>query len=236
MMRLLAVDTSTLSCGVAVADGETLLSETLLVSRQTHSRHLLGMVEETLGRSGLALSELDGFSVTSGPGSFTGLRIGMSVVKGLAEVAGKPVVGISTLSALARGASLSERPILAMLDARKGEVYAALYQPDGRGKVGALSPPEAIRPETLLSRIDGEALCIGTGAVTYGALIREVLGRRAVFSSAQDVIRPSVVAALAYEAFCRGEGEDAAALAPLYLRKSDAEIALEGRDRSKGHG
>lgn len=236
MMRLLAVDTSTLSCGVAVADGEDLLSETLLISRQTHSRHLLAMVEETLARSGLALSEMDGFAVTRGPGSFTGLRIGMSVVKGLAEVAGKPVVGISTLSALARGASLSDRPVLAMLDARKGEVYAALYRADGRGKMDETLAPEAIRPEALLGRIDGEVLCVGTGAVTYGVLLRETLGRRAVFSPAQDVIRPSVVAALAYEAFRRGEGEDAATLAPLYLRKSDAEIALEGRNRSKGHG
>lgn len=235
-MRLLAVDTSTLSCGVAVTDGDGLLSESLFTSRQTHSRHLLGMVEETLLRSGLSLSDLDGFSVTQGPGSFTGLRIGMSMVKGLAEVAGKPVVGIPTLTALARGAVLADKPILAMLDARKGEVYAALYLPDGKGGVKELSPPEAVRPEVLLSRIEGETLCIGTGAVTYAALLGEMLGDHALFASDYDTIRPSVVASLAFESFQRGEEADAAALTPLYLRKSDAEIALALRNASKGHG
>jgi tRNA threonylcarbamoyladenosine biosynthesis protein TsaB len=234
-MRLLAVDTSTLSCGVAVTDGDGLLSECLFTSRQTHSRHLLGMVEETLSRSGLALSDLDGFSVTRGPGSFTGLRIGMSVVKGLAEVTGKPVVGISTLLALARGAVLADKQILAMLDARKGEVYAALYAPDGKGGVTELLPPEAVRPEVLLSRLGGETLCIGTGAVTYASLLGEMLGEQARFAADYDTLRPSVVARLALESFQRGEETEAAALVPLYLRKSDAEIALALREASKGH-
>ncbi len=235
-MRLLAVDTSTLSCGVAVADDEELLSESLFTSRQTHSRHLLGMVEETLSRSGLALSDLDGFAVTRGPGSFTGLRIGMSVVKGLAEVAGKPVAGISTLEALARGAVLAGKPILAMVDARKGEVYAALYAPDGKGGVTELSPPEAVSPEALLSRIDGEVLCVGSGAVAYREAIEGTLGGKAFFAAECNTIRPSVVANLAFGAFQRNEAVAAAAVSPLYLRKSDAEIALELRNASKGHG
>ncbi|BCS95809.1 tRNA (adenosine(37)-N6)-threonylcarbamoyltransferase complex dimerization subunit type 1 TsaB [Desulfoluna limicola] len=235
-MRLLAVDTSTLSCGVAVADEGGLLSESLFTSKQTHSRHLLGMVEETLLRSGLALSDLDGFSVTRGPGSFTGLRIGMSVVKGLAEVAGKPVAGISTLEALARGAVLANKPILAMVDARKGEVYAALYAPDGKGGVAELSSPEAVSPEALLSRIDGDVLCVGTGAVAYREAIEEALGEKALFAAECNTIRPSVVASLAFEAFRRNDIVSAAAVSPLYLRKSDAEIALELRSASKGHG
>jgi len=236
MMRLLAVDTSTQSCGVAVVDGEGLLSESLFASRQTHSRHLLGMVEETLARTGLALLDLDGFAVTRGPGSFTGLRIGMSVVKGLAEVAGKPVAGISTLEALARGAVLAGKPVLAMLDARKGEVYAALYKPDGKGGVTELLPPEAVCPDVLLRRIDAEVLCIGTGARAYAASIGEVLGEQALCAPEYDTIRPGVVASLALEAFSRGEATEAAALSPLYLRKSDAEIALESRNAAKGHG
>jgi tRNA threonylcarbamoyladenosine biosynthesis protein TsaB len=235
-MRLLAVDTSTLSCGVAVADEEGLLSESLFTSRQTHSRHLLGMVEETLSRSGLALSDMDGFAVTRGPGSFTGLRIGMSVVKGLAEVVGKPVAGISTLAALARGAVLAGKPILAMLDARKGEVYAALYAPDGKGGVTELLSPEAVKPEALLSRIDGEVLCIGTGAVAYAEAIQEALGERVVFAPEYNTIRPCVVANLGFDAFQGSEEAEAGALTPLYLRKSDAEIALELRSAPKGDG
>lgn len=234
-MRLLAVDTSTLSCGVAVTDGKGLLSECLFTSQQTHSRHLLGMVEETLARSGLTLSELDGFGVTRGPGSFTGLRIGMSVVKGLAEVAGKPVVGVSSLEALARGAALAEMPVLAMVDARKGEVYAALYAPDGKGGVVELSPPEAIRPEVLVTRVTGPLLCLGTGAVAYAGLFRERLGECVRFAPDYDTLRPSVVARLAVEGLHRGLGIDAGALSPLYLRKSDAEIALTARQGLTGH-
>ncbi len=234
-MRLLCVDTSTLSCGVAVTDGEGLLSESLFTSGQTHSRHLLGMVEETLARTGLTVMDLDGFCVTKGPGSFTGLRIGMSVVKGLAEVAGKPVVGISTLAALAHGAVLAGMPILAMLDARKSEVYAALYHPDGnQGMVEQLSP-SALRPECLLDGMQGDVLCIGTGAVTYAGLIADTLGAKAHFAQDYNTIRPSVLAALAVAAFKRGEAMDAAALTPLYLRKSDAEIALACRNGAKGH-
>ena len=234
-MRLLAVDTSSLSCGVAVLGGDGLVSEGLFTSKRTHSRHLLGMIEETLARAELSVTDLDGFAVTRGPGSFTGLRIGMSVIKGLADVAEKPVVGVSTLACLAQGALLAGKPVLAMVDARKGEVYAALYAPDGKGGMSEVWSPEAISPETLLGRVEGDVLCVGTGAVAYASQIKSTLGTRAHFSLDHDIIRPHVVASIALQAFEQGAGMDPEALTPLYLRKSDAEIALALRSASNGH-
>ena len=234
-MRLLAVDTSTLSCGVAVLGEDGLVSEGLFSSKRTHSRHLLGMIEETLARAELTVMDLDGFAVTRGPGSFTGLRIGMSVIKGLAEVSEKPVVGVSSLACLAQGALLAGKPVLSMLDARKGEVYAALYAPDGKGGVTEMLSPEAIAPEVLLARMEGDLLCVGTGAVAYASQIKAMLGVHAHFAPEYDTIRPHVVASMALEAFKQGEEMTPEALTPLYLRKSDAEIALALRSASNGH-
>ncbi|MCG8473271.1 MAG: tRNA (adenosine(37)-N6)-threonylcarbamoyltransferase complex dimerization subunit type 1 TsaB [Desulfobacterales bacterium] len=233
-MRLLAVDTSTQACGVAVVDGQGLLSESLFASRQTHSRHLLSMIDETLARCGLTLSDMEGFAVTCGPGSFTGLRIGMSVVKALAETCGARIAGIPTLEALAFGARNCHVHVLPMLDARKGEVYSGLYASDGNG-VAEVETPQAISPEGLLQKIAEPVLCIGSGASVYRETIVETLGDLAAFSSDHEVLRPSVVAELGLRCFASGEAVDPAGLVPIYLRKSDAEMALEKRMALEGH-
>ena len=107
-MKILAVDTATKSCSVAIVDKDTLLAEVSITSKQTHSRHLMEMVNRAMGMSGLNISGLDGLAVTIGPGSFTGLRIGISSVKGLAMASGKPVVGISSLDVLAMQSNYSQ--------------------------------------------------------------------------------------------------------------------------------
>ncbi len=100
-MKILAVDTATKGCSVAVTENSILLTELTLVSSRTHSKHLMGMIETAFSMSGLTVNDIDGFAVTKGPGSFTGLRIGISAIKGLASAAGKPVAGVSTLDSLA---------------------------------------------------------------------------------------------------------------------------------------
>jgi tRNA threonylcarbamoyladenosine biosynthesis protein TsaB len=127
-MRVLAVDTATTSCSVAIVDKTSLLSEFTLYREQTHSKHLMDMIKAALRMSGLNFSDLDGFAVTRGPGSFTGLRIGISTIKGLAVVLEKPVVGVSSLEALALQVSYSRDLICPILDARKGEVYFSRYR------------------------------------------------------------------------------------------------------------
>ncbi|MEE8553621.1 MAG: tRNA (adenosine(37)-N6)-threonylcarbamoyltransferase complex dimerization subunit type 1 TsaB, partial [Desulfobacterales bacterium] len=127
-MKILAVDTATKSCSVAIVDNESLLAEVTIVREQTHSKHLMEMINTVTGLSGLTVSELDGFAVTRGPGTFTGVRIGISSVKGLAVASDKPVVGVSSLDVLAMQASLSSYLICPLLDARRGEVYCARYR------------------------------------------------------------------------------------------------------------
>ena len=100
-MKILALDTAAKSCSVAIVDKESVLAELTLCREQTHSKHLMEMINTTIELSGIIVSELDGFAVTRGPGSFTGLRIGISSIKGLAAATCKPLVGVSSLDALA---------------------------------------------------------------------------------------------------------------------------------------
>ena len=132
-MRVLAVDTATSSCSVAIVDGEELVSEITLISGETHSRHLSSLIEALTRTAGLALEQIEGFAVTRGPGSFTGLRIGIGTVKGLAVAGNRPMAGVSTLAALAWQVGPTDHTICPMVDARRNEVYAAFYRwhPDG---------------------------------------------------------------------------------------------------------
>ncbi|NNK84267.1 MAG: tRNA (adenosine(37)-N6)-threonylcarbamoyltransferase complex dimerization subunit type 1 TsaB, partial [Desulfobacterales bacterium] len=100
-MKILAVDTATKSCSVAIVDKESIIAEMTVINEETHSKHLLGIINVVLKYADLDMADLNGFAVTSGPGSFTGLRIGISTIKGFAAALKKPMVGISTLSALA---------------------------------------------------------------------------------------------------------------------------------------
>ncbi|MFV9647064.1 MAG: tRNA (adenosine(37)-N6)-threonylcarbamoyltransferase complex dimerization subunit type 1 TsaB, partial [Desulfobacterales bacterium] len=127
-MRILAVDTATKSCSVAIVEKESIIAETTLFIEQTHSKHLMEMIDTVLNLSGLTVSELDGFAVTRGPGSFTGLRIGISSIKGFAMASGKPVVGVSSLDSLAMQCCFSSYLVSPLLDARKEEVYFSRYR------------------------------------------------------------------------------------------------------------
>lgn len=129
-MKILGIETSTMLGGVAIADEKGLIAETRLNVKSTHSERLMATIDEQLRQSDLALSDIDVFAVASGPGSFTGLRIGLSTAKGLCYATGKPLVMIPTLEAFARSFPFSKHPVCVMLDARRGEVYAAIFQWD----------------------------------------------------------------------------------------------------------
>ena len=126
-MIILAIDTASRSCSVAVVDGDGIMAEINDASGETHSRHLMAMVDQAVAMSVKRIGAIEGYAVTRGPGSFTGLRIGISAAKGLAEAAGRPLAGVSSLEALAWQVAQSDAIILPMLDARRKEVYAARY-------------------------------------------------------------------------------------------------------------
>jgi len=229
--RLLLVDTATPTGSVAVSQGEKLLGEIVLSGPANHTDHLLGNIDELLRGVGLAIGDMDGFGVILGPGSFTGLRVGVATVKGLALACGKPVVGVSSLAALAWRLPFAMLPVCPLLDARKGEVYAALFQWDDT-RFTTLMPPCVLPPAPWLERLPGEVLFVGDGAQSYRGLIEERMGRRARFAPwTAHACRASNALVPALEALRRGEYLPLERLVPTYIRPSEAELAEVGRHR-----
>lgn len=221
---LLTVDTSTPAGSVAVSRGEMLLGEILLNVRSTHTDRLLSTLNQLLTDVGLSLAAVDAFAVLVGPGSFTGLRVGVATVKGLALATGRPVVGVSTLQALATQVPFSRHQLCVLLDARKNEVYAGLYGWEG-GLPMALRPETVIAPELLLATLEGETLFVGDGAVAYRTLIARHLGARAHFVPwSLHPPRAAAAAVLALASLRAGETTPLEQLAPRYIRLSEAEI------------
>lgn len=225
-MRILAVDTSTTTCSVAVSEEGALVAELTLAGGRTHSRHLMGLVDQLLATCGLTLDDIDAFAAVRGPGSFTGLRIGLSMVKGLSFATGKPAVGVSSLTALACQFPWTEDTLCMMLDARKGEVYCGTY----RFVDGALLPERVgeeavIAPGQAAGAISGDALFAGSGAVAYREVIEGAFSGSARFAPANlNTIGAGGVALLAFERLSiAGESFDDS-LKPRYIRKSDAEL------------
>ena len=223
-MKILAVDTATVSCGVGVIDGDALLAETITTVAETHSKHLMRMVDLTLNLAQCSLSDIDGFAITIGPGSFTGIRIGLSTVKGLAFASGKPLTGVSTLDVLASQCALDGKLICSMLDARKSEVYLCFYR--YRNEQLAKEGPEiVIAPAAALKEIREPCIFNGDGAGIYREVIKAQVGEFAHFADAGDnVIRAATVARLGLKQFSVQATADAASLVPHYIRKSDAEL------------
>jgi len=223
-MRILAVDTSTKSCSVAIIDDQSLLAEQIKVTKQTHAKHVMGMIDDVIELSGLKFNDLEGFAVCRGPGSFTGLRIGISTVKGLAFASGKPLVGVSSLDALAMQSANPSFLITSLLDAKRKEVYCARYRYI-KGIFEKKTEEELLPPEKAIGDIHEPCIFIGNGAVIYRNLILDRLAGLAYFEpDFRNTIRASTIAYLSSERFCSGDTDNVAIFAPKYIRKSDAEI------------
>jgi tRNA threonylcarbamoyladenosine biosynthesis protein TsaB len=222
--KILVVDSSSLTGSVALCHGEKLVAETLLNVRSTHSEKLLKQIDLLMAEAGWQLQDLDLLSAVTGPGSFTGLRIGIATVKGLAQVLDKPVVGISSLQMLAMNLPLSPVPICVLMDARKKEVYSQLFQWTAAGPE-PLEEGRVLPPRELLSQIDQEVALVGDGVPLYRDLISEQLAEKAHLPTA-SAHQPRAAQAgwLACRAFAHSELLSAAELLPTYIRPSDAEL------------
>jgi tRNA threonylcarbamoyladenosine biosynthesis protein TsaB len=233
-MKVLGVDAATDICGVALMEDGHLLCEYRLKTGFFHAEHLLLLIDRVLKDQKLELADLDGLALTIGPGSFTGLRVALSTVKGLLAGSDKPVVAVSTLEALAWNLPMASDPICTLLDAKKQEVYAALFAFEESGELKRLMDDQVISPATLLERLSGRTLFIGEGAHRYRNLIVERLGRRARFAPpSQQASKASIVAQIGLERLRQGLRVDIKTLTPNYLRCSDAEVNLEKRQREK---
>jgi tRNA threonylcarbamoyladenosine biosynthesis protein TsaB len=221
-MRVLAVDTASRTCSVAVVEDDVVMAEFTVNHRDTHSRFLMEMIDQVLAIRRFTLMDMDGLAVTIGPGSFTGLRIGLSTVKGLAMGANLPVVGVGSLDALAFCFSHSNKLVCSMMDARRHEVYTALYRFDGVRPI-IQAPPNVTTPELAVSGIHEPCIFAGDGALVYRDRLLDIIRDLAVFAPiCHNQIRASAVAACAMPRFKTGEVDDAAAMTPCYIRLSDA--------------
>ena len=224
-MLLLAFETSAKSCSAALHDGQKLLAESYQNSGLTHSQTLMVMAEDLLKVCGKSAADATHLAVAAGPGSFTGIRIGVSAAKGVAGGAELPVYGVSTLEAMALGLGAMDGHVCACMDARRKQGYNAVFLAED-GCLTRVSEDRAISLEELkkeLEHIDGPIYLVGDGAeLTFRTLSADLPGLRLPPEHRRHQ-RASGVALAAIEAMNRGESADGAALQPNYLRMSQAE-------------
>jgi tRNA threonylcarbamoyl adenosine modification protein YeaZ len=240
-MLILAMETSTSVGSIALVrapvggkDGKDLemegkcLAEHTLNIPGTHSERLMPALDNLLQEASLSIREIGGIALALGPGSFTALRIGVSTVKGLAYALRVPVAGVPTLDVLAQNLCYASALVCPVLDARKKEVYAALYRGDGEGRLEKITEDWVIDPEELCSRIDGKVIFLGNGVDVYGETFREKLGLRALFAPPTFSLPRAVqVARLSIPRFNSGHTLNLFSFTPFYLRRSEAEIHFQ---------
>lgn len=223
-MKILALSTAEPGCSLAVMDDGHLVCESFWHSRLTHSRRLMSMAGALFpDQAGFGISEVDAVVAARGPGSFTGLRIGISAALGLSMALSLPAVGVSTLDGIGFRFSMADVPVCAMMDARRGQVYCAVFR-FHRGRLEHRTEDRVCPPEQALSLVpDPEAVFAGSGAKAYESLIRETTQGRARMAPA--CMDPVSAAALCLAAegvpdFFRNPSH---ALTPAYLRSDGAD-------------
>jgi tRNA threonylcarbamoyladenosine biosynthesis protein TsaB len=233
-MVILALDTTTKRSSCAIARGGAVVCEREGDAGRPQAERLPGDLMALLAECGIALTAVDAFAVAVGPGSFTGLRIGIAAMQGLAFATGKPLAGVSgfdALAAIAAGGAMSGRPaapgearpaIATWVDAWRGEVYAALYEGGRPADAPVVAPPD----ELLRNLAGRPAAFVGDGTATYRRLIEDALGSDARFVEPAAPLLAGTIAGLAA---ARNEWPPPHAIRPLYVRRPDAELARAAR-------
>ena len=218
-MKILVIDTSGPVCGTAVMDEDRVYSEFTAQNKNTHSASLMPMIEAALNAAGTEMSGWDAVAAVTGPGSFTGVRIGVATAKGLAHGAGLPCIPVNALEALSASAGEFDGIICPIQDARAGQVYGAAFRNGER-----LTGDAPMKLEDYLDTVEklGERfLFIGDGAPVHRTAITERMGEKAVFAPAyRGFLRPSAAGTIA---LAKGENTDYLGLQATYLRPPNAQ-------------
>ena len=223
---LLAIESATGAASAALWRGGETRDEEAAAPGDSAAAALLPAIDRLLRRAGVGVTELAAFAIAIGPGSFTGLRIGVATVKGLAFGSQAPVAAVSTLAALARAAGAGPEPVVALLDARRGEVYGGAFRSGGEPADPRL-PEGVFTPEQLVAKLPAHCRLTGEGAPLVLARLRAALGPGVTLSpSPGRCARP--VAELGARLLARGAGVPASALVPRYLRRAEAEVRRTG--------
>jgi tRNA threonylcarbamoyladenosine biosynthesis protein TsaB len=240
-MVVLALDTTMRGGSCALARDGIVLREIAGDAAVPQAARLPRELMALLDQTGAFLRAVDVFAVATGPGSFTGLRVGIATMQGLAFAEGKALIGVSTFDALAAigravegagGSGRQDSPsrIATWVDAWRGDVFAALYEGDRE-----VEPPAVAHPRDLLARVDAPTLFIGDGALTHEDVIRRTLGDEAHIAAPADPLLAGTVAVRAAVRAAAGERPLPHAIRALYVRRSDAELARMTRDARAGH-
>ena len=230
-MPILALETATLVSSVALATADKLLAEITLQTKKTHSELLMPHIDKILTMAEVSRADIKAVTVSIGPGSFTGLRIGLATAKTLAYVLKVPLIGVPTLAALAYGCLVPGIILAPMLDAQKGNVYQAIFEWRG-GELKELMPPTVIGINEALAHLasyNTPVVLLGEAAVLHREKI-EKIGNHLVLAPPHLIIqRAGSVATLGHQMIRQGIEHDVMALEPLYIRRSEAEVLWERR-------
>jgi tRNA threonylcarbamoyladenosine biosynthesis protein TsaB len=223
-MKLLAVETATMLGGIAIMDDDKLVAESRLNVRVTHSERIMKEIDRVLRSAAMDISEIDVFGISIGPGSFTGLRVGLSTVKGLVYATGKKLVTVPTLECMAWNLPFSAYQVCPMLDARRKEIYAAIFRWSDAGFERVMDE-RTLSIDSLLAMIDTKTIFLGECALLYKDVIMRELNDRALFGAPQHMVpSPANTALLCMKKAVKGEYTDALKAVPAYHRRSEAEI------------
>ena len=226
-MIILGMDTSSVNATVAVMNDKKLIGEFIISNDRTHSQIIMPLVDDLLKKCTMQTDDIDVFAVSVGPGSFTGLRIGMATVKTLAQVCNKPIIGVSSLDSLYENGCLFDGIICPIIDARHGEVYNALYE---NGK--KITGNRVISVDKLISELGNKkTLFLGDGVLSYTQKLSEY-ENFVIAPQNISMQKASSVCIAAYKRAQNNDFDNLYSLAPIYLRKSQAERELEEKSKN----
>jgi len=227
-LKILGLDTSTMMATCGVIDENSILGEYSLNQKMSHSENLVPMIQEVLDSLYLKIKDIDLYGVALGPGSFTGLRIGVATIKTFAHLFEKPVVGVSTLEALAFNLPYN-KIIVPMIDARRNRVYTGIYTWDN-GKIQEIEAPDLLEINDLINKLKeyDEVVVNGNGSTLHKEVIQNNLKNKVKFSTiGQNSCKATSICELAKIKYEEGKVDDYFTLAPDYLRPSQAERNLK---------
>lgn len=236
-MKILAIDSSSLTASVAIVEDDMTIAEYTVNYKKTHSQTLLPMLDEIVKMTEQDLSTIDAIAVAAGPGSFTGLRIGSATVKGLAQALNKPVISVPTVDGLAGNLYGTDKLVCPVMDARRNQTYTGLYEfvkKDEAYELNCIEEQCAVDIMDIIEKINQlnrEVIFLGDGVPAFADIIREHVS--VPFSFAPNTCnrqRAAVIGFIGMQLFLQGKTESAAAHAPEYLRLSQAERELKEKN------
>lgn len=222
-MLTLAFDTSSRTAAVAVLHDDTIFYDSIINTGLNHSEVLMPEIDYALRQVRLKISDIDLFACTLGPGSFTGLRIGVSTLKGLMLATGKPACGVSSLAAVALNVGTTSKLICSMIDAGRGQVYVAYFSYNDKNILQQIGEEKAVNPQEVINNADKNTLFVGDGVLKYREIITSVQSKKVrIASDLQHYIRASAVGILGRKKLAENDMLNASTLVPVYLRSADA--------------